>query len=653
MACSEPVHLAGDPTLVGSSGPTPDSCIREAPLHCPSCGADAGDVSRSCPSCGATLARGEPDDYIGRTIAQKYQVEALIGEGGMGRVFRARQVALDKLVVLKVLRHSLLGDDRTVARFKREAKAASRLNHANSISILDFGQTEDGALFIAMEFVPGQDLHTVLSKEGPLPESRIVRVVSQVLSALYDAHNAGVIHRDLKPENIMVEQRRNEPDFVKVLDFGIAKIQDSEGDGPALTRTGFVCGTPEYMSPEQARGATLDHRSDLYAVGVILYQLLTGRLPFESDTAVGYATKHLTEEPVPPSRKRPEIRVSPAMERLIMRALSKSPDDRPQDAEAFKAELLAVEKERERRANPPAPRRAVGGTAGVLAPLPRRATPPPSGVSTELTDPGWGGASDATVRAMPEHRQAAALARPAPERTQLAPAGRPSSERGERSGPMPLTSSRAAPVPTPLERSTTERSAILERAAAPTADLPIVHDRTEAMVVTVPDSGGGFGFLKAFVLTLALATLALAGYWVYTSWRSQTHEKPFVPPKNAPIPGQESGANVPAPNTVPLYEKDVPVKDRDARRAQEHRLAGTTAFKKGELELAANEFRAAFTAEPSAELALILGEVYWALDNHDEARGWWKRHLRDQPDSKAARTLLFREPQLASAAGPR
>ncbi|HLM48104.1 MAG TPA: serine/threonine-protein kinase, partial [Myxococcaceae bacterium] len=290
------------------------------------------------------MPRAESDEYIGKTLAQKYQVEALIGEGGMGKVYRARQVALDKLVVLKVLRQSLLGDDRTVARFKREAKAASRLNHPNSISILDFGQAEDGALFIAMEFVPGQDLHTVLSKDGPLPEPRIVRIVSQVLSALNDAHAAGVIHRDLKPENIMVEQRRNEADVVKVLDFGIAKIQDGE-DGPTLTRTGFVCGTPEYMSPEQARGSTLDHRSDLYAVGVLLYQLVTGRLPFESDSAVGYATKHLTEEPLPPSRKRPELRVSPAMERLIMRALSKSPDDRPQDAETFKAELLAVDKE--------------------------------------------------------------------------------------------------------------------------------------------------------------------------------------------------------------------------------------------------------------------------------------------------------------------
>ena len=295
-------------------------------MHCPSCGADAGDASKYCPSCDAPLARGEPDEYIGLTIAQKYQVEALIGEGGMGKVYRARQVALDKLVVLKVLRHSLLGDDRTVARFKREAKAASRLNHPNSISILDFGIAEDGALFIAMEFVPGQDLHTVLSKEWPAAR------------AAHRPHRQPGALRPLR----RAQRRRHPPGSQAREHHGGAAPQRAglrEGarlrhrqdsrrrrrGGPALTRAGFVCGTPEYMSPEQARGATLDHRSDLYAVGVILYQLLTGRLPFESDSAVGFATKHLTEEPLPPSRKRPDIRVSPAMERLIMRALSKEP----------------------------------------------------------------------------------------------------------------------------------------------------------------------------------------------------------------------------------------------------------------------------------------------------------------------------------------
>jgi serine/threonine-protein kinase len=584
------------------------------------------------------LPRAEADEYIGKTLAKKYEVEALIGEGGMGKVYRARQVALDKLVVLKVLRHSLLGDDRTVARFKREAKAASRLNHPNSISILDFGQAEDGALFIAMEFVPGQDLHTVLSKDGPLPEPRIVRIGSQVLSALNDAHAAGVIHRDLKPENIMVEQRRNEADFVKVLDFGIAKIQDGE-DGPTLTRTGFVCGTPEYMSPEQARGATLDHRSDLYAVGVLLYQLLTGRLPFESDSAVGYATKHLTEEPLPPSRKRPELRVSPAMERLIMRALSKSPDDRPQDAETFKAELLAVDKERERRASAaPANRRPAANSAGVLAPLPRRATPPPSGMSTDVTDPGWGGEADATVRAMPERMQpGAAMARVAQERTQLAaPSRPPAPERDkERSQPVPLAAVRA-----PAERAP---------APAPTVtiDRDVINDRTRTATT---ERGGGVGFLKAFILTLALLSLTLGGWWLFSSWRRQSQAQPFVPPKNAPIPGQETGAFVPDPR-LPLYLQEIPKERRDPQKAERHERLGDDALKRVSLDLAATEYLNAFTANPSPELSLKLGEVYWVREYHDEARGWYKRHLRDLPDSKAAPKILEKVPDLLSAGG--
>jgi len=313
-------------------------------VRCPSCQADAGDAARFCPSCGAPVIRASADDgLIGKLVAGKFRVESLLGEGGMGKVYKARQVALDKMVVLKVLRRSLQSDPRTVARFEREAKAASRLNHPNSIGMLDFGQAEDGSLYIAMELVAGKDLHEVLGRDWPLPEARVVRIVSQVLSALADAHQAGVIHRDLKPENIMVEQRRGEADFVKVLDFGIAKIQDTGEEGPALTRQGFVCGTPEYMSPEQARGAPLDARSDLYAVGVLLYQMMTGLLPFDADSAVGFATKHLMEPPPPPRVRRPDAVLSPAMEALILRALSKDPAGRPQTADDFRAELLATQ----------------------------------------------------------------------------------------------------------------------------------------------------------------------------------------------------------------------------------------------------------------------------------------------------------------------
>ena len=314
---------------------------------CPACEKHVDPGIKFCPSCGTPIvhAMGN-DDWVGRIVAGKYRVEELVGEGGMGQVFRATQLSLDKSVVLKVLRKSLLSDARTVARFQREAKAASRLNHPNAIGIIDFGQDNDDTLYIAMEYVAGRDLHQILTEEGPIPERRLIKIGLQILGALAEAHAVGVIHRDLKPENIMIEQRRDQTDFVKVLDFGIAKLQETGtgAEGQALTRAGFVCGTPEYMSPEQAQGLEIDPRSDLYAVGVILYQCLTGVLPFDADSPVALATMHMTEEPVPPREKNPKIHCSDGLEKLILRAMAKSPDDRPQNAEQFRSELIAVEK---------------------------------------------------------------------------------------------------------------------------------------------------------------------------------------------------------------------------------------------------------------------------------------------------------------------
>jgi eukaryotic-like serine/threonine-protein kinase len=314
-----------------------------------------------CVYCGASLTPSQPktrplpakstDPLVGRTVAGRFHVEELIGQGGMGKVYRARHLALDRSVVLKMLKPALLEDPTIVGRFEREAKAASRLNHANVIQILDFGREEkDGTLYIVMEFVQGKDLRVILRDEWPLAEDRLCNIMAQVCAALSEAHAHNIIHRDLKPENVMVEDRRDQADFVKVLDFGIAKLLDAEG--PGLTSTDVVCGTPQYMAPEQATGTHLDARCDLYAVGVILYQMATGHLPFDGANSMEVLTKQVHDRPIPPRQRQPDAPISEAMEALILRALEKDAGRRPQTAEQFRDELLAVPaKAREKRAS--------------------------------------------------------------------------------------------------------------------------------------------------------------------------------------------------------------------------------------------------------------------------------------------------------------
>ena len=329
------------------------------------------------------------DPLVGTVISGRFRVDDLIGQGGMGKVYRARHLALDRTIVLKMLKPQLLEDPTLVGRFEREAKAASRLNHPNVIQVLDFGRLEnDGTLYIVMEHVQGKDLRLVLRDDWPLAEERLCNIMAQVCSALGEAHVNDVIHRDLKPENVMVEARRDQPDHVKVLDFGIAKIlgpdvpalprqgavRVAEGDQPGLTRHDVVCGTPQYMAPEQATGSALDERCDLYAVGVILYQMTTGHLPFDGASAMEVLTRHVNEAPVPPRQRQPDAPISEAMERLILRSLEKDPAKRPQTAEQFRDELLAVPDQARSAARATTPSRSTTPVPGGGGPLqaPRR-----------------------------------------------------------------------------------------------------------------------------------------------------------------------------------------------------------------------------------------------------------------------------------------
>ncbi|OFX19578.1 MAG: hypothetical protein A2V77_10440 [Anaeromyxobacter sp. RBG_16_69_14] len=311
---------------------------------CGKCHRDATVSALFCAFCGAPIVpeqKGEPDPFIGQTFRGTYFIQQKVGGGGMGQVYKALHVTLDVPVALKILNKALLADPTVVQRFHREARAASRLRHPNVISVTDFGQTDDGTLFMAMEFVAGKSLGRLIAEEFPISEKRVVNIGAQILSALAEAHANQILHRDLKPENVMLEPRRDEPDSVKVLDFGIAKIQ-MPGDGArTLTQKGLVCGTPGYMSPEQWSDEELDARSDLYSVGVILYEMLTGKLPFEAQTPMEMVRKHLTERAAPPSARCPDHAVSPDLEALVMRAISADRDGRPASAEDMRADLLA------------------------------------------------------------------------------------------------------------------------------------------------------------------------------------------------------------------------------------------------------------------------------------------------------------------------
>jgi serine/threonine-protein kinase len=287
---------------------------------------------------------------LGRTIAGKFLIESYVGGGAMGAVYKAKQLALDKTVAIKVMHREMAKDEKFVHRFKREAKAASKLDHPNSLRVIDFGEEPDGLLYLAMEFLDGKDLFAVLKEGWPLADERIVAILIQALAALAVAHDQGIVHRDLKPENIMVlpgkDDEGNERDVVKVCDFGIAKITERVAvdkkatDSARLSTKGLVVGTPEYMSPEQGRGEPLDLRSDLYSMGVILFQLLTRQVPFDAESAIGIVLKHVTEEPARPSSIYPSV--NPKLEVICLKALQKKKEDRYQNAREMRADLKAA-----------------------------------------------------------------------------------------------------------------------------------------------------------------------------------------------------------------------------------------------------------------------------------------------------------------------
>ena len=319
-------------------------------LQCPTCGRRYSSDFEICPEDQSPLqadtTNAEPppsDPLLGHTLDEKYRLDAQLGIGGMGTVYRARHLLIDRPVAVKVLNPRFVEDEAARTRFQREARAAGRLQHTNAVTVTDYGQSQDGYVYIVMELLEGRTLRDILAKEAPLDAARSVSLMLQVSAAVAAAHEAGIIHRDLKPANIFIVQRAEVPALVKVLDFGIAKLAAEsleEDEIKALTQVGAMIGTPRYMSPEQCDGAELTPAADVYSLGVILYEMLTGTVPFSGSTPLAIAMKHTSELP-----RRPRefvASIPPALEDVVLHALEKRPEARPNNAAEFRQELLAT-----------------------------------------------------------------------------------------------------------------------------------------------------------------------------------------------------------------------------------------------------------------------------------------------------------------------
>lgn len=273
---------------------------------------------------------------IGKVIDQKYKVQSILGEGGMAVVYRAYHERMERTVVIKVMQGWLLSNKNAVERFEREAKLTAKLNHPNIVTVFDTGVLNGKEPYIVMEFIKGESLGDKIARQGALPCATGANIIIQICRGLQEAHNVGIIHRDLKPDNILLQDRTDRPDWVKIVDFGISHLAQGS---KRLTKTGKMVGTPEYIAPEQLKDKPIDIRTDLYALGIILYEMLTGRVPFEGESAESILMKHLLEPPPPMTELRDDLGDDNPFEEIVMKALNKDPDERYQTATEFRLDV--------------------------------------------------------------------------------------------------------------------------------------------------------------------------------------------------------------------------------------------------------------------------------------------------------------------------
>ncbi|HSB54454.1 MAG TPA: serine/threonine-protein kinase, partial [Gemmatimonadales bacterium] len=310
---------------------------------CTACGQEYGDEVLFCQKDGTPLrpSGGQTADLVGQVIADRYHIQKKLGEGGMGQVYLAEHVKMGRRCAIKIMSPAMMKDPDAISRFNREAANASRIGHPNVCAIYDFGETPEGLIYLAMEFIEGRSLNSILDESHTLPIPRAASIITQCADALQVAHDLGIVHRDLKPDNIMVTTARGR-DTVKVVDFGIAKAVGADGGAQKVTKTGFVVGTPEYMSPEQLAGDPVDGRSDLYSLALVFYRMLTGSSPFPADSQQETMIKRLTDDPLPLATARPDVRFPADLQRVMDRALARSPQDRYPSSAEFARDVRAL-----------------------------------------------------------------------------------------------------------------------------------------------------------------------------------------------------------------------------------------------------------------------------------------------------------------------
>jgi serine/threonine-protein kinase len=451
------------------------------------------------------------DPLIGRTLNDRYRIIEQIGSGGMGRVYKAAQAPLDRMVALKVLGAGHDRDPNFYKRFFLEASVTAKLTHPNTITLYDYGRTEDGVFFIAMEFLAGRTLSQAMQADGPLAQERVIHIAQQICRSLREAHALGIIHRDLKPANVMLLRQHDDHDFVKVLDFGLVKFFSGETADADITNAGTFMGSPHYIAPEQARNQSPDQRCDIYSLGVLLYHMLTGRVPFTAPAPVEIILKHLHDAPVPPRELRPDLDIAPELQEIVLRCMAKGPGDRFQTMDELLARLKAV-------------RAQLTGTSPAGSPLPQTDT-----------NPGFPALAPAMIAQTP----------PTPHPGLRTPSQPMQSMRGTPAGAPHVVK----PPPPPADAMADEDAAPQEARAK--SKPPLSGADALAGFDPAPDARQGRAARVAWAVAAA-AVVAVAGgiLWVRTASPARP-PRPATPAIAAPV---AAATPVPAPAPPPVVE---------------------------------------------------------------------------------------------------